>query len=196
LQSVKSLDIEDVLNLNHQIGIDANTIETTAANLKRKLSKKTIPSEAELNRIADKIIFTTKKILAVVKFTTKQNFMAAARVTKDDIISFLKNYLINIYKKHIGNEIELNIEDRINKPFRIEFRPIEITIIIDNLLNNSKKKNATIGIGRAGFILIFVGHWPWAAAMGISDKIFLRRPNVGISTFIANKDPILFPLFS
>lgn len=142
LESVGSLDIEDVLNLHHQVGIDANTIDTLVTNLKRKMDAGNLLTNESIKEFLDKVTFANKKILAVTKFSTRQNFMAASRVTKDDIISFLKNYLLNIYKFHLGKELEMNIIDNVSAPFIIEFKPIEITIIVDNLISNSKKKNA------------------------------------------------------
>ena len=142
LESVGSLDIEDVLNLHHQIGIDSNTIDTHISNMKRKLDKGKAITNEEIKGFLDKVTFANKKILAVTKFSTKQNFMAAARVTQDDIISFLKNYLLNIYKYHLGKELNLQVIDEVEKKYVISFKPIEMTIVVDNLINNSKKKNA------------------------------------------------------
>lgn len=141
LESVQSLDIEDVLNLNHQIGIDANAIEQHIVNFSRKLNS-AMPTIEEVKSFIDKLSYASKKILAVVRFTTKENFMAAARITNDDIIIFYKSYILNILKHHLGSEIEVKIVDLVGSPFIIEFKPIELTIIIDNLLSNSKRKNA------------------------------------------------------
>lgn len=144
LESVSSLDVEDVLNLHHQIGIDSNTIDQHVVNFKRKLDQGKDLSNEDIQLFLDKITFANKKILAVTKFSTRQNFMAAARVTDDDIISFLKNYLLNIYKFHLGKELDIKVIDEVNDAFKISFKPIEITIIVDNLINNSKKKNAKV----------------------------------------------------
>lgn len=142
LESISSLDIEDVLNLHHQIGIDSNTIDTHISNMKRKIDRGASIKDDEITNFLDKVTFANKKILAVTKFSTKQNFMAAARVTEDDIISFFKNYLLNIYKYHLGKDLDLKVNDEIEKSFIVKFKPIEMTIIIDNLISNSKKKNA------------------------------------------------------
>ncbi len=142
LEFVSSLDIEDVLNLHHQIGIDANTIDSLIANVQRKLDRGITVSIDDTKEFIDKLTFANKKILAVTKFSTKENFMAAARVTEDDIVSFLKNYLLNIYNYHLGKELDLKVVDEVKESYVLEFKPIELTIIIDNLINNSKKKNA------------------------------------------------------
>lgn len=142
LESIKSLDIEDVLNLHHQIGIDANTIEGEIFNMHQKVKKNQIITNEKMNLFLERITFATKKILAVTKFTTKENFMAAARVSNDDIILFIKNYVLNILKYHISHQLDVKFEESNEIVFLIEFKPIEITIVIDNLLNNSKKKNA------------------------------------------------------
>ncbi|RZJ80198.1 MAG: HAMP domain-containing histidine kinase [Chryseobacterium sp.] len=50
--------------------------------------------------------------------------------------------MLNIYKFHLGKELDMIVVDEVLEPYVIEFKPIEITIIVDNLINNSKKKNA------------------------------------------------------
>ncbi|WP_299622510.1 ATP-binding protein [uncultured Tenacibaculum sp.] len=142
LESVNSLDIEDVLNLHHQIGIDSNTIDTLLANIKRKIDRGEEITNDKVRDFIERVSLANKKILAVSKFTTKNNFMAAARVTEDDLISFLKNYILNIYKYHLGQEINIKIIEHEDIGYVTRFKPIELTIIVDNLINNSKKMNA------------------------------------------------------
>lgn len=142
LESVKSLDIEDVLIMHHQIGIDANTIDTTIHNFRKKLAKKKVLTIEDVDNLLCDIILINKKILAVSRFTTRENFMAAARVTTDDIISFIKSYIFDIYKYHFDDDVSIKTIDNLKKPFIIEFKPIEFTIIIDNLISNSKRQNA------------------------------------------------------
>jgi len=142
LQSVQSLDIEDVLNLHHQIGIDANTIEGELYNIREELNRNGEVSKEELLNFIENVSFATQKILAVTKFTTKEDFMAAARISNDDIILFIKNYVSTILKYHLGKAVTFNLLDEVHAAFIAEFKPIEITIVIDNLISNSRKKDA------------------------------------------------------
>ena len=40
--------------------------------------------------------------------------------------------------------MNFNIEDKFNKEFVREFRPLEITTIIDNLISNAEKADSTL----------------------------------------------------
>jgi len=141
-ESVRNLEVSDVQNLHHQIGIEANNIETKIVNFKRRIKDKTQVTNEEINSLLDELIYVNKKVLAVTRFTTKENFMAAARVTVDDIILFIKQYIYDIFKYQIEGSLSIEIEDLVKEKFVTEFKPIEVTIIIDNLISNSKKKNA------------------------------------------------------
>ena len=50
---------------------------------------------------------------------------------RDDIISFIKTYLIDIYKYHLSSDLKININDNVKDPFVSEFKPIELTIIMN-----------------------------------------------------------------
>ena len=59
------------------------------------------------------------------------------------------SYLIKMHKdkledKIIDTEMNFNIEDKFNKEFVREFRPLEITTIIDNLISNAEKADSTL----------------------------------------------------
>ena len=68
--------------------------------------------------------------------------MSANRSIVGDIVALLSNYLSTIYKFHTDNKLKITITNPENISFETTFKPIELTIIIDNLLSNSKKKNA------------------------------------------------------
>jgi signal transduction histidine kinase len=63
------------------------------------------------------------------------------------LIGFIKDYINEIYlleDKIIDTEMNFNIEDKFNKEFVREFRPLEITTIIDNLISNAEKADSTL----------------------------------------------------
>ena len=66
---------------------------------------------------------------------------------KTDLVGFIKDYINEIYlleDKVIDTEMIFNIDDKFNKEFIREFRPLEITTIIDNLISNAEKANSTL----------------------------------------------------
>lgn len=141
LESVSTLEIADVLNLNHQIGIDANTIKTTLLNLQNLFKKNEKISASEVAPYIERISLATEKILSVVQYTTKANFMATTLDTESDIVAFVRNYIYTILTQHIGKELSIHV-GKTNFEFVRKFKPINLTIILDNLISNSRKKGA------------------------------------------------------
>jgi signal transduction histidine kinase len=66
-----------------------------------------------------------------------------------DLVSFIKEYVNNVYKEYkhlkINNELirEVNVELEKEFSFIFNFKPLEIIIIIDNILSNSQKAKAS-----------------------------------------------------
>ncbi|MFC2188250.1 ATP-binding protein [Fulvivirgaceae bacterium LMO-SS25] len=101
----------------------------------------------ELLKIASKISFENKKVITLSRFVTKAQFDTTITKIKADLINFVNEYVVNVYQeyKHLMmNQQSLTIKaDRPkNLLFDSSFRPIEIIIILDNLLNNSLKAKA------------------------------------------------------
>lgn len=143
-QLTQSLDIKEVQDLHHQIIIDAGSIDNGIVAFKMKLDRianDNVPKSL-INSFIQDVAFANKKVLSVARFTTKENFMAAMRSTKEDLIAFIKNYLSNIYKFHDDTPIDYHIINSNSIEFVTYFRPIEMTIVIDNLVSNSRRKGA------------------------------------------------------
>ncbi len=94
-----------------------------------------------------KIDFENKKIIALSKFVTKAQFNTMTTYIREDIIKFINEYSLNVYleyKKIMNQNKNITITKDDNKKLtqKIKFRPIEISIIFDNLFNNALKANA------------------------------------------------------
>ena len=141
LQSERTLSEQDLINLQHHIGINAELINGSITNFKRKMDKKDIVTKIEVMEILDEISMTNQKILAINKYATKADFITNSETIHKDIIAFIQQYITNIYKIVSNNQISIHVEDTM-KEFIINFKPMEMTIIIDNILNNARKAKA------------------------------------------------------
>ena len=106
-------------------------------------------SKEELIKIASKIAFENKKVITLSKFVTKAQFDTTVTKIKADLVQFINEYVLNVYQeyKHLmmnnqNLKIIANTPENLN--FYSSFRPIEIIIILDNLLNNSLKAKAKV----------------------------------------------------
>lgn len=141
LQSERTLNEQDLINLQHHIGINAELINGSITNFKRKMDKKEVVSKTEVMEILDEISMTNQKILAINKYATKADFITNSETIHKDIVAFIQQYISNIYKIVSNNQISIHVEDTMNE-FIINFKPMEMTIIIDNILNNARKAKA------------------------------------------------------
>jgi len=141
LQSERTLNEQDLINLQHHIGINAELINGSITNFKRKMDKKDIVTKMEVMEILDEISMTNQKILAINKYATKADFITNSETIHKDIVAFIQQYISNIYKIVSNNQISIHVEDTMQE-FIVNFKPMEMTIIIDNILNNARKAKA------------------------------------------------------
>ncbi len=137
LKSVKALEYDDVRDLVHIIGMKSDIITKEITKIQRKINNGQNISNETLNRFIEKISLANSFINTVTNFATKKNFLKATQDTTQDIVEFIKDYITNIYLKLYSN---LTIEFHGNVQVVKHFVPFEITMILDNLIGNSRKK--------------------------------------------------------
>ncbi|UYO32287.1 sensor histidine kinase [Bacillus halotolerans] len=145
LSSVSTSDTKEIISLQHQINHGTVSIARNIDRLRESISDNA-PAE-HLLHLVDKISLENSKISTIAKFVTKANFDLTANTIKQDLIQFVNQYIENVYQhyEHLKiNKQLLNVS--INTPknlsFSYKFRPLEIIIIIDNLLGNSQKASS------------------------------------------------------
>ncbi|WDF45993.1 sensor histidine kinase [Chryseobacterium sp. KACC 21268] len=139
LKSIKSQEFDDVLNLMHHIGISTGTIQNYIKGVIFKIDNNLEIPNSELKNVFSKLNYELNKIYSISKFATKANFKIEAKDSNLDLVSFIEQYLINVVKPFMSNIIEFEISAGELSAFNTTFKPIEMTIILDNLINNSKK---------------------------------------------------------
>ncbi len=148
LSSITGEDQKEILGLQHHIGIATSTINNHLVYMKNRMEKgKPIPND-DLVDIISKISLQTQKISSIVKFVTKANYNLKTEKIEKDLVSFIKQYVENVYTQYKEVALDnknVNINVNLEKEFEFicEFKPLEIIIIIDNLINNSIKANAS-----------------------------------------------------
>jgi signal transduction histidine kinase len=140
IRSSETIEYKDLRDSNHIISVYSDDITKKILLLKRKLDKKENLEKSEIINILQGISMANEKISTITRFTTKANFLKASLSTTEDIVLYIKNYLEEIYNvlyKDIDIEVTTN-----NSIFIKEFQPIELCVVIDNILSNSRKKHA------------------------------------------------------
>lgn len=141
LASVSTLDYDTVLNLHHQIGIYASYIHHLLESNIDKLRHGELTEPDELMDVLEKISFKNKQIHSIARIATKANFRLDSEEIEADLPSFLAQYIDEISSVYLdGVSVTVNNESR---GYIRRFRPIELSMVVDNLLNNSEKSGAT-----------------------------------------------------
>lgn len=145
LQSVLSQDRKDILNFHHHIGIAAGTIEDHIKLLARKVRRENVTKDVLLSSL-QKISYQAELISSISKFATKANFNLKATIIREDLIGFIREHLLNVCSdilKFSGSKLRIEYNQTTDERYVCKFKPIEITVILDNLINNSKKAEAS-----------------------------------------------------
>lgn len=183
LKSLRSQDLDEVVSFMHSIGISASTIDNYLSALYQKINRG-IPIDLEkLKNIIEVVSFENRKILSISRFATKANFKLYAEDSRLDLVEFIKEYAINILGPLRSEDIKIHIKDNFSKPFILTFKPIELSILLDNLLSNSiraESKNFTIEFNETQneeFLIKFVDD-----GKGISDDNLTKIFDFGYTT--------------
>ena len=144
LKSINASDFEEVISLLHHIGIYAGTIDNNLRGISLRIQNNIPLSNDELYDIIKLLSFETKKILNIAAFATKANFKMDTEKIKVNLIEYIREYIKNIIPTTTDKNLKISFTEYSNQPFVREIKPIELNIVIDNIINNAKKAKATI----------------------------------------------------
>tara|TARA_R100000789_G_C3020965_1_gene153498 strand:+ start:103 stop:2388 length:2286 start_codon:yes stop_codon:yes gene_type:complete len=137
-------DKERIVGLQHQIYHSSSRISRNIQLLIKNIGPENL--DFKTKKYIKTISLEASKINSIANFVTKANFNLKASEIKSDIVEFIKDYLNELYlfeDKVIDTPMKISIEDNYNKKFIRDFRPLEITTIVDILISNSEKANST-----------------------------------------------------
>jgi len=135
-------DSKELQSLNHHIAHTSKDISSLIDTLISFL--KDNKPEKDLIRIIAKIDLKNLEISTLSQFVSKANFNTKSQTINEDIVLLVSEYLDNVYdtKKILKKDIQiLSITN--NLSFKLKVRPIQLIIIINNLISNAEKAKAT-----------------------------------------------------
>ncbi|MBB1319591.1 ATP-binding protein [Shewanella sp. SR43-4] len=148
LRSMVNSDLDNVVALHHHIGIAAGTIENYVRNVSNKIrSGKAVSTETFLH-VLDEISYVARQIKATTNFATKANFNLEAELIKENLYVYIHEYILNICSGlvKVDGDFRTNMKfkwvAKQNLKFIVEFRPLEVAMVLDTLINNAVKAKA------------------------------------------------------
>lgn len=137
LKSVKSQDLDEIVSFMHSIGISSDIINNYISGLYKRVNRgEKISNEVWADKLRQ-MSMENRKVLAISQFATKANFKLFAEEVEKDVIEFIHEYLLNIVKPIRQEDIEVKSLNENSVKYICKFKPIELTIIIDNLVSNA-----------------------------------------------------------
>lgn len=142
LKSIKSQSFDEIVSFMHQISISSSNVENYLNGIYKRIDAGMKIGENDLKGIIEIVTFENKKIMSIAKFATKANFKLFTESTTIDLVDYIEQYIFNVIKSVQSSNFKLKVIE--TKPFNFisKIKPIEINIIIDNLISNSKKSRA------------------------------------------------------
>lgn len=140
LQSIDNLDKDRIVQYHHDIGVHSGTIQNWIDKIVKKIKKEQNISSEELIRFLEAISRANKKILAISRFATKANFNTTGEILEADIIEYMIQYVSGILPEFY-HDLKFHCEGGHNG-YIVKFKPLEISLLLDNLVSNSIKAKA------------------------------------------------------
>lgn len=158
LQSIGALDKDRIIKYHHDIRLHALTIQNALSNISKQIISDK-PDYQKLKKNVGLISRANDRIISIAQFATKANFNSAGDTIEADLVSFIEDYLTEVLPSFYGGDIKLICESNDCSKI-LKFKPIEVGLIIDNLLSNSLKaesKNFLVTFSnRSGLLVIEV----------------------------------------
>ncbi|MGV8935105.1 MAG: ATP-binding protein [Gallionellaceae bacterium] len=139
LSSISSLDMDTILNLHHQVTIYAVDIQQQIENFLVKISGKISVSPHDAINALERIALLNRKIMGISKFATKANFRLESEMIEADLGDYVEQYINDVAKQFALGPLSINVESD-HKGFLQKFKPIDISVVVDNLIANARKK--------------------------------------------------------
>jgi signal transduction histidine kinase len=141
LTSITSLDKETIEILHHQIIIHASAVNEIINGQFDALRRGTVPTQDALLTVFENIAFQNKKVLSIARFATKANFRLDSEAIQEDLAAYITQYIDRVAPIFAETGIRISVESSAKGLVRT-FKPIEVSILIDNLVSNAGKSDA------------------------------------------------------
>ena len=142
LVAVGSLEEDTILNLHHQIGMYASDVSVGIRTMMRKLRRGVVVDAADWTTFLDVTAFRVRQILTAARFATKRDYKEKAATITADLPVYIQDYVATIVPLWKSKGL-LVVTPPFEGRFVTEFRPIDVGIVVDNLVSNAQKARAT-----------------------------------------------------
>lgn len=141
LEGAVSLDVQKVLNLHHQVTIYSVELNQQIENLMQDTRGKKSISRDELVSALEQISMLNRRIESATKFAMMANFDLDSGMVETDLPSFIEEYINKISVLSGTKRTRVKVSND-HPGMQARFNPMDISIVVENLISNAKKANA------------------------------------------------------
>lgn len=141
LASITSLDVDTILNLHHQITIYAADLKQQIENCIAAAKTNGLTREETIARL-ENVAFLNQKVLSISRLAVKANFRLESDMIEADLAEYVESYIREGAAPFLGAGLELKVRSE-GATLQKRFRPMEVSIVVDNLISNARKARAT-----------------------------------------------------
>ncbi|MDC0657411.1 ATP-binding protein [Leisingera sp. SS27] len=142
LTSISNLDTDTILNLHHQVTIYSVDIQQRIENLLVSIAGKEVVPTSEIVDALDGVSLLNRKISGIAKFATKANFRLESEKIEANLAEYVEQYVNDVARDFLVGPFTLSVE-RDGEGVVQRFKPIDVAVIVDNLIANARKARAT-----------------------------------------------------
>ena len=141
LIAASSLDQDTILNLHHQILMHASDVHIGIKRMMRKLHKGATVSLDQWIDFLEHVSFRNSQILTASRFATKGGYKQQSTRIESDLCVYIRDYITTVSTLWAPSGLSVHVQPD-GRRFQRTFRPIEVGIVIDNLVTNAAKASA------------------------------------------------------
>lgn len=142
LESIVDIDAATILNLHHQVTIYAVDIAQQIENLLASTAGKTSVPRDTMLKAMEQMAFLNRKVLAVTRFASRAKFKLDSETIETDLPGFLTDYIEQIARTSGSVRLQIDVVNE-HPGMKMRFKPIDASIIVDNLVSNAKRAKAS-----------------------------------------------------
>lgn len=142
LSSITSLETDTIINLHHQVTIYSVDIQQQIENFLVKVAGSEVVSVSDVVDAFERIALLNRKVMGISKFATKANFRLESEKIEADLGEYIEQYINDVAKDFLSGPIGISVVND-GKGFLQRFKPIDISVVVDNLISNARRARAS-----------------------------------------------------
>jgi signal transduction histidine kinase len=139
----RSTDVEHVIQMHHQTRLLAGKVYKSVNGALTKHQRSPEKTNVDqLIALLETIVFDIDKIRKVAAFASKAKFNLATNKATIDLLQFIEEYVLRIEEISARENLKVRFENPQKIANVMFFKPLEIMMLVDNIIDNSIKARA------------------------------------------------------